>query len=763
MQQLEVPMDAVVLNSVICTCASAGKWEAAMDECAGMRELGLEPSVGTLGAVIVSCARDGDPDARNHAWKQFMHLKRMQVPVDAATRSSLATVFGGSSVEDHLGPLPDPVHKPRRSKPEAEIQARSSLPPWAEHMQAGDWSKAQYALQDALLGGQQPELRALQLVVKLAADAGQCQWAVGQVLPMLHELQIATAEIPYNDLVTRCAEAEDWPLVLEVYEHMLHRGANVAPPTYRRVLEANCRGELWEGAINVFEEMMERKVVMDSAALDWAVHAIVRAPDAAARGTEVVLQLGKRGLLRELPASAGVALLDLCASSPNQARKMYDMMQAGGMALCPEHHGAVLGALARAGRWLQVTSLLQSTADVEPGMLRRLLEELRDDSAGVRGEPGSPRVGRWAAAELGLQRLERCGEVPNDREYCTALRCAAEDGEVEAGLGLLQALRHAPGGADTESCNALLSAGQEGGQWKQVLEVYMAMQEARVKPNTHTYCTVITAWQEAGQWEAALQLFGEMRANAITADFPTFRALILACAGGGQWQRMVAVFKLLHKEALVQGWHLDQTIYQPLLSTLWGAHQRRLTLSLLRHALSEGVFAQPQLPTDHTLEEGTQLLDISSLPRGLAEARVILWLGEMKRMLRASLDTAVDVGKVIIILPMDAAPPEVGSTSLQSNKNVVKKHRDRRGANRWKGMVEMMESKKADGGLQKPQSMEDDPPSVLAMLRRLQSPFEATPEAAPSRWNDNEVRCLTATKAEVCAWLMENDEHTGLL
>jgi len=315
---------------------------------------------------------------------------------------------------------------------------------------------------------------------------------------------------------------------MEVVAELRRDGLLSGLRDYSSLINACDKGDKWQLALALLEEMYEKQLKPSAATLEAVAAGCSRA--------------GQPDLMREPPAPApdppagkikysrGALLQRLRkrrAEPPELADTVATLVEDGHLETT-EGYTLALRMCDSGEQWEWAVSLLNRCRE-GPGA---------DAIAYSVGMKACGRVQQWQRALAMLDDMEADKVQPDAPVFHAATSACSRSGEWEAALAVLGRAEHL-GVADSETHSIGMMACASAEAWRVAVSMLDATEESAipgVARDLLSYGIAVFGCERGGAWPWCLSLLGEMQARKVQPDAPTYACASQACAAGGNWK-----------------------------------------------------------------------------------------------------------------------------------------------------------------------------------------------------------------------------------
>eukprot|EP00873_Tetraselmis_striata_P016572 jgi/Tetstr1/436836/TSEL_025613.t2 len=346
--------------------------------------------------------------------------------------------------------------------------------------------------------------------------------AAGKVrnLPLAFELleemgrkQVQPDVVTYTSLIKSCQSCGEAQRALGVLQLMRERGVPPNVKTFTTLISALAKAGEWQRAMDIFEEMDTQGVEADVHAFNALITAC-----AAANSTEQAYSafrsMRKRGIAPNIRSCN--ALMSALERSTEWERAMglFQKMQEGRPdreAIMPNlvTCNTLLSCLGKAGRLAEALEVYgwMKAQGMAPDSVTCTALMVACDRGG----------GEWQAARALFAELQDAGVALNTQNYNALLAVCSKCGQRGAMLEVFGAMQSPASAvtADAITFSILIIFLARTGDWEAALARFDDMRACGLSPNESTFNAVLTACEEGQQWRRAVQVTDLMAASGV--------------------------------------------------------------------------------------------------------------------------------------------------------------------------------------------------------------------------------------------------------
>ncbi|CAE7319124.1 unnamed protein product, partial [Symbiodinium sp. CCMP2456] len=141
----------------------------------------------------------------------------------------------------------------------------------------------------------------------------------------------------------------------------------------------------------------------------------------------------------------------------------------------------------------------------------------------------------WATGIQLIEAMPVRKLVANEVCFNAAIGACGGAGEIEAAMGLLDALRHRRCAGPTSFATAITACARRG-QWQRGFLLLAEMAKDKIQPDEFCYGATMAACERSHQWQWAVQLLATMEDAKVPASQICFNSAISACEKLRKWE-----------------------------------------------------------------------------------------------------------------------------------------------------------------------------------------------------------------------------------
>ncbi|CAM9360667.1 unnamed protein product, partial [Ectocarpus sp. 4 AP-2014] len=479
-------LDAKTYNVALSALGKCGRWKEALATLDRMRSKGVPPDVYSFNSAISACGRAAK-------WKQALALLSEMEREDSEVPPDLFSYNGAINA----------VAKDRR------------------------WEQALSLLMGIKARGLSPDVFSFSSAMSACDRAGEWQRAL-EVMDLMLQHEVEPSIVSYGTAISACARGEGrWQQALSLLADIPSRGLEANAHAYGSAIHACVVGGQHRRALELLEEMLERRVVPDAAVFTAAMTA-VDGWSAALRLLEV---MKREGVLPDV--NTYNAALSVIARSGREdvALALLNRMRIDGY--CPDivSFNTAIDACASRETWQEAVELLEvdmPAAKVRPDVI--------SFTSAIHACAGP--AGNWEKAYQLLDAMwqDPEGAKPSKHTYDLVIQACGHGGEWELGVTLIDDMRDLGIKPDAQTFNMAVAACARSGERLAAETLVANMRNARVAPDEFTYASLVAACGRAKEWKRATEIFDEARyVHRIRPSLQIYGALLGALAEGERW------------------------------------------------------------------------------------------------------------------------------------------------------------------------------------------------------------------------------------
>ncbi|CAM9800577.1 unnamed protein product, partial [Ectocarpus sp. 12 AP-2014] len=389
------------------------------------------------------------------------------------------------------------------------------------------WEQALSLLIGIKTRGLSPDVFSFSSAMSACDRAGEWQRAL-EVMDLMLQHEVEPSIVSYGTAISACARGEGrWQQALSLLADIPSRGLEANAHAYGSAIRACVVGGQHRRALELLEEMLERRVVPDAAVFTAAMTA-VDGWGAALRLLEV---MKREGVLPDV--NTYNAALSVIARSGREdvALALLDRMRIDGY--CPDivSFNTAIDACASREKWQEAVELLEvdmPAAKVKPDVI--------SFTSAIHACAGP--TGNWEKAYQLLDAMwqDPEGAKPSKHTYDLVIQACGHGGEWELGVTLIDDMRDLGIKPNAQTFNMAVAACARSGERLAAETLVANMRNARVVPDEFTYASLLAACGRAKEWKRATEIFDQARyVHRIRPSLQIYGALLGALAEGERW------------------------------------------------------------------------------------------------------------------------------------------------------------------------------------------------------------------------------------
>ncbi|KAI2512794.1 PPR repeat [Fragilaria crotonensis] len=597
-----VPLDLVIVNTVIYACAQAGNYNDA-------RRLLTDLKNGDYVAGHVAPAKTTVSNSR----RETLASPVVVLQPDEITYN---TVISACTDATQVKALVKEMRMSRRHR-------QGQVPPTAKTYTVAiaackyDFETAMYLLQDSIHDGIIPNVFMYSAAIWIAEKCGKAD----EALRLLEEMKAASCEpndVSYGGVIAAIACHGRALEAIQLFAEMKDKSLATNAKIFGRLAESIHRTSLQDKSTDTLSLL--ESVLGHMSPSDFSVK--VAGPILEALILEYGMSDRFDDALSVFERISGPtngpclrAILSACALAPDRWEVALDLLHScdivegarGPARLDMRAIGFAMLACSKSGQWEEALNLLE---------LYGVQQEEADGAGHVPRSAINSLItacGRGGRPDMALKLLNdmspKYGVTPNEISYrSAAIACNQAQHETLRRQERGQAPKF--GGSTSSPAMALQ-------WWECSLSLLRRMKEDGLQPDAQTYSSVISACEAAGQWQRAL---GVLRDGPQELNLYCFNAAISACEKGGAWvEALELYYQMVEKGGAVKP---NFVTLSSLLIALDAASQKELAQDLYEQGLESSIVRRPWTRTRAASGDWIRALDFHNYSSAMARTAI---------------------------------------------------------------------------------------------------------------------------------------------
>ena len=603
-----VPLDLVIVNTVIYACAQAGNYNDARRLLADLKNGEYVAAQAAPAAVV--------PNSRNDHFHGTKNISPPAVVVLQPDEITYNTVISACTDAAQVKALVKEMRMSRRHR-------QGQVPPTAKTYTVAiaackyDFETAMFLLQDSRHDGISPNVFMYSAAIWIAEKCGKAH----EALSLLEEMKQASCEpndVSYGGVIAAVVCQGRAVEAIQLFTEMKSKGLATSSKIFGRLAESIHRTSQQDESTDTLS-LLESVLRLMSPS-DFSVK--VAGPILEA----LILEYGMSDRFDDAlslferisgPTNGPClrAILSACALAPDRWEVALDLLHTcdivegarGPARVDMRAIGFAMLACSKSGQWEEALNLLelygvqQEEADVIGHVPRSAINSL------------ITACGRGGRPDMALKLLNdmspKYGVTPNEISYrSAAIACNQAQHETlrRQERGQVPTL----GGSTSTPTMALQ-------WWECSLSLLRRMKEGGLQPDAQTYSSVISACEAAGQWQRAL---GVLRDGPQELNLYCFNAAISACEKGGAWvEALELYYQMVEKGGAVKP---NFVTLSSLLIALDAAGQKELAQDLYEQGLESNIVRRPWTRTRAASGDWIRALDFHNYSSAMARTAI---------------------------------------------------------------------------------------------------------------------------------------------